>query len=398
MKIINARNGQLQQIPFSLGESGRGRWLEEVKVSNRDGQAPSGPEDVGYFLFGEKQKHCILTRSNPQQRGILLRINTQGTYTRNSSGEVILKGGPANLLVKGNFAHGDAGGIGSASDELWHVEGPSVFVVNLEGGSHKGYGHRYLIVTKNFKVTMITRSDLCQLIATDSDPEMTEVVREFADELHADVRSALATAEALEEAFEAPTVAVTHLVPEGRAIEAQVHGFGIAIPPAMANGPLGGVAEVKAKTLLPGENALAYFEIGPGGGKRYHFEVKAESGIARVAEETNDKVTRQQVLAIIDSPDWQSAWVEYKDGEVTAYCLADAGGIHSYYAYDDPRRGESRIHSRGWEGVAIVAPSEADMDKIFGLSWGDEQPTEAAQAPEGGWTVADLAAKFNSGK
>ena len=52
MKIIDARTGKLQEIPFSLGESGRGRWLEEVKISNRPRQEPSGPHDVGYFTFG----------------------------------------------------------------------------------------------------------------------------------------------------------------------------------------------------------------------------------------------------------------------------------------------------------------------------------------------------------
>lgn len=167
MRVIDARTGRLQPIPFSLGERGRGRWLEEVKISNRPGQEPSGPEDVGYFLFGNEQKHCILTKSNPNQRGLLLRINTYGTYTRGTTGSVDLKGGNAKLLVSGRYAFGDAGRLGGGADELWHVESPSVFVVYICGGEYKGYGHRYLVVTKSFRVVMMKREELCQLIATD---------------------------------------------------------------------------------------------------------------------------------------------------------------------------------------------------------------------------------------
>ena len=58
MKVIDMHN-RPQEIPFSLGESGRGRWLEEVRITNRSGKEPTGPEDVGYFLFGEERSGSL---------------------------------------------------------------------------------------------------------------------------------------------------------------------------------------------------------------------------------------------------------------------------------------------------------------------------------------------------
>ena len=83
MKILNAKTGQLEQIPLNLGESGRGRWLEEVRLSNRAG-CPVTPDNVRYRLIpaGERN-HVILCAPHEvreEQRGILLRISTAGAY------------------------------------------------------------------------------------------------------------------------------------------------------------------------------------------------------------------------------------------------------------------------------------------------------------------------------
>lgn len=388
MKIIDARTGKLQQIPFSLGEAGRGRWLEEVKVSNRPGQEPSGPEDVGYFLFGNEKKHCILTKSSPSQRGILLHIDTQGTYTRGTSGSVALKGGKATLLVSGEYAYGDAGRIGGGSDELWHVESPSVFVVNICGGSYKGYGHRYLFVTKNFETVMIKREDLCQMIATDENPEVVEVAKQFADQLHEDVQSAIKLAGQLEEAMDSPesTISVNHFT-HWQTIEEVVKGWGIAVPTAMGD-KIGGVSGVQAGTLIPGTKALAALRIGPGGGKRYRFEKVSEAGITRLKESCERPYTSEGVLALVESPDWYSAWIEYKDGEITSYALANVGGIHHYFP--NPQWSE-KIRTESWEGMTPVSPTEEEMRKIFKLN-AEEPPKE--DKPEGGWGIDDLQRKF----
>jgi hypothetical protein len=375
MKIIDMHN-RPQEIPFSLGEAGRGRWLEEIRISNRPGQEPTGPEDVGYFLFGEEKRHCILIKANPSQQGVLVRINTYGTYTRGSDGSVAHKGGEAKMLVAGAYAFGDAGRICGGSDELWHVESPTVFVVNICGGSHKGYGHRYLVVTRSFNAVLVTREELCQMIATDEDPEVTEVVRQFADQLHKDVQSAIKIAEQLEEAMDHPEkIAVPVHFTKCKTIEEVVRGWGIAIPVAMA-GKVAGVSGVQASTLIPGAKSLASFRIGPGGGKRYRFKKVSESGLARIRESGERPWNSESVLALVDSPDWHSAWVEYKDGEITSYVLANAGGIHHYIRWV-----ANGISTEPWDNVPVVTPTKAEIEKIFGLSdiQDKEEPVSLAE-------------------
>ena len=281
MRIINARTGNLETIPLTLGESGRGRWLEEVRVSNRPGQGPSGPEDVSFFTFGQEPKHVILTKGD-SKRGVLVRINTAGVYTKGSCGSVALKGGKAILLVEGVWAEGGAGRVANGPDQLWHVEGPALFVVTLQGGEHKGMGHRYLIITKSFQAVMVKRAELCQLIATDENPEVAEVARMFQSELHEDVQQALRLAEELEEQ-ETPKADVVHYSDEYRSIEDVVRGFGLAIPATMGD-KLKGVSGVQSGTLLPGSKAMVALEIGPGGGRRHQFKEVSEAGLARVRE------------------------------------------------------------------------------------------------------------------
>ncbi|MFC1613495.1 hypothetical protein ACFL23_04140 [Patescibacteria group bacterium] len=359
MKVINARTGNLQEIPFSLGEEGRGRRLEEVKISNRPGQIPSGPDDVGYFVFGQERKHVILTKSKAEQLGILLRVSTYGTYTRNTKGSVTHKGGDAKLLTKGEYAFGQAGGIGSGTDELWHVESPSIFIVNICGGSYKGFGHRYLIVTRSFRTVMIKRDALCQLIATDEDPEVTEVVRQYSDQLHEDIQQALKVAGQLEEQMDAPQTEVIHHYTQYKSIENAVKDFGFAIPAVMGD-KVNGVSGVQARTLLPGDQSLVFIFIGPGGGKRYGFETISTTGLSSLKERCERPCTQKTLLSIVEETNWHLAWTEYKDGKITAYVIADKGGIHKLYSNDD-------IHTESWSGITASSPSLESMKKIFNL-------------------------------
>lgn len=408
MRIINARTGKLETIPLTLGEKGRGRWLEEIKVSNRPGQTPSGPDDVSYFVFGQERKHVILTKSDNIKRGILLRINTSGAYTKGSCGFVHHKGGSAKLLTEGTWAEGAAGRVANGPDQLWHVEGPATFVVNLQGGERKGYGHRYLFVTKSFRTVMIKLADLCQIIATDEDPELIETVRLFINDLHEDVQQAVKLADELEEHMDEPQADVVHFSSEWRSIEEVVKGYGLAIPAAMGD-KVKGVSGVQAGTILQGNKALAALEIGPGGGKRYRFEEVSESGITRVKEICDRPYTRKSVLAIVDDSNWSSAWKEYKDGEVTSYAIANAGGVHRFTP--DAEWGYP-IRTDAWAGMPAVTPIEAEFRKVFGLTaaskvnspkrdnvvctvvMSEPEPKPELQAPAGGWTMDDLKAKF----
>lgn len=366
MKIINAC-GHLQEIPFALGERGRGRWFEEVKISNRPGQEPSGPEDVGYFTFGKEKKHVILTKADGK-RGILLRVSTAGAYTKGSCGSVALKGGKATLLAEGTWAEGIAGYVANGPDQLWHVEEPSVFVVVLQGGEHKGYGHRYLIVTRSFKTVMIKRAELCQLIATDENPEVTEVARQFADRLHEDVQLAIKVSDELEQAMDSPAAitAVVHFSSRYGTVEETVKSWDLAIPVAMS-GKIGGISGVQAGTLMPGDKQLVIFSIGPSGGKRYRFEEVSESGLVRLKERYERPYTRKSVLAMAESPDWHSAWTEYKDGAITAYVLTDAGGEHRFYPEDQYLVGQKFLQTTAWPGHEAVTADWLKFCDVFGL-------------------------------
>jgi len=409
MKIINALTGKSHSIPFTLGQKGRGRWFEEIKISNRPGQAPTGSDDVGFFTFGgdegweghcpsphkdsKKPPHVILTHSQRGQEGILLVIETEGCYTRGASRgakAVALLGGDAILLTAGTWAWGDAGSVGAQRDELWHVRNPSVFSVYLAGGSSKGYGLRYVIVTRSFRVLIMKRDELSQLVATDEDPEVTEVVRQFVEQLPSELQDAVRLAEQLEEMDDTNQVDVTHFNQWG-SIEEVVKGYDLAIPAVMA-GVVKGISGVQAGTLVPGDKPLVALEIGPGGGSRYRYEKVSETGLTRLKETCNHRCTRESVLAIADDSNWSSAWKEYKDGEVTAYVLANAGGVHSFTP--NPEWGEP-IRTQAWAGIAAVTPSEAEFRKIFGLEGGGSDFSDPTpEPPVEGWSINDLAAKF----
>ncbi len=364
MKILNARTGQPQSIPFNLGEAGRARRLEEVKISNRPGQEPEGPESVGFFVFGQEQKHVILTK-NSNQAGVLVRINTNHSYTRGANeGKVELKGGKATLLTKGYFADGDAGGLGSQSDELWHVEEPTLFLVHLSGGAYKGAGWRYLIVTEKFNVFMFTRDELAQLIATDENPEVSKALRPFAvkGNVHADIRAAYEFAEKMEDVvIDALAPAIQHFVKSWKPLAEIVTNWGLAIP-AVMGGTVTGVEGVHSNTLVPGPKALLAVTIGPGGGKRYGYDLVWEDGVTRLKSEKNGKYTAEDILATVDDANWQLAWINKKDGEVTAYCIADAGGVHTYYI-----EGRQEVRTENWEGMGAIPMSLEALKSTFGM-------------------------------
>jgi len=359
MRIFNAIENCLQEIPFALGEKGRQRWLEEVKVSNRPGQEPSGPEDVGYVIFGKERKHCILTKTNPKQKGILLRINTRGAYTRGSCGKIALKGGNAKLLVAGRWAAGHAGSLGNGPDELWHIEGPSVFDVIISGGEYKGFGHHYLIVTRRFEVVVIKEHELCQLITVDERPDVTDVVRQYIDEFSEDVKDSLATADKLDSLEAMPEASeARHFVSKWDGdIASWIRNFEIAIPASMAD-EIPGVSGIESGTLIPGDKSLVALRIGPGGGRRYGYEIIQQEGTKVIARKEHDR-TAESILATIQSENWKVAWIEYKDGDPTAHCLADAGGIHRRWP------GGEFLDSEEWDGVEVAVPSLEEFERNF---------------------------------
>ncbi len=377
MRVVD-QNGVLQEIPFTLGEKGRGRREERVQLSNRQGQAPTSSEAVGYFLIeGGKRTHVVLTKPRSGQRGCLLRVDTRGTYTRGQNeGVVKLIAGLAELLTFGNFADGDAGNLGHQSDELWHVKTPAVFGVTLSGGAYKGYGHRVIIVTCKFEVKMMTRDELCQLIATDEDPDVVEVVRMYADQLHEEVRGALAVADELEAATAGETELgdgeCVHYIPHyPGSVEAAFEQFKVAIPAPLRGRFEGGIEGVRAGTLVPGRRAVVHLKVDSGGGSRYRGEVVTVRGLSPLIGDLPEEgrelcksnspyaAGRGCFVALIEDEGWCVAWRQWKDGQPYCLLLADAMGIHTLWVE------AGRVRTEAWVGHEAITPTASDVTDQF---------------------------------
>lgn len=378
MKIINARTQNLQYIPFTLGESGRARHLVPVDVDHRH---QVNAESVGYVVV--PNGGVILTAPRPDQRGTLVHVNTKGCYTRGTTGWVRLKGGEATCIASGTYAFGDAGGIGSGSDELWHVTSEdALWTVYLSGGSYKGYGRQYCILTRTGQIRMLDRESLCQLIATDNDPEVVAVVRKYADSLHEDVQAAIKLADDLDEFEPSDAVAVQHFIENGD-LSQLTEKFGIEVPVSLQ--PLtSGVSGVQSGVLVPGDKSLALFHAGPGGGKRYGW-TDFHHGLSILKEVAGWKGTSSDILALVEQEDWYYGWEERKDGEVTGYQLVNAHGFYWYAAQPDPYDRHSQ-HGRGWNDASIESPAWQRVAPLFGVELAQEEgqeEVECVQEPDG---------------
>lgn len=309
MKIVN-EHGQLQPIPFTLGERGRGRSAEEVRVDNR--RPPEDPTDVGYKVFkaGERE-HCVLTAPSGQP-GMLLRVNCRGTYTRDSRGGSRVIAGNAHPLVAGYGAFGDAGNIGGWTDTLYHVRGLALLTMVPTGGVHKGYYRQYLFLDGD-KGELITRSmaEAVQDLVTDEYPLIGRVCQAHKDALPDELAAALVAAEQLEDAEPC-----TDVVPHYGWSSQDDLPDDIRIPP----GHTGGLQRGPSGCLLPGALALVKVDVGPGGGKRYqydHVEVEGLDVIYRPGRESR-RQARETIVGLAAGA-WCVSWDEYKDNQFTQH-------------------------------------------------------------------------------
>ena len=127
-----------------LGESGRGRWCERVGLDRKcpplviDGvvteaiakkitlPAKDGRAEISFW---------VLAKPEGDGESALVRINTEGTYTKDTSGSWKFVAGEPEELISGFGAYGDAGRIGSWKDGLVVVHPGDVLKVTLTGGS-----------------------------------------------------------------------------------------------------------------------------------------------------------------------------------------------------------------------------------------------------------------------
>lgn len=337
MKLIDVRTGSTLTLPITLGERGRGRWLEEVSVARQPDRAPASAEDVGYFTIPVPldrrkhdycpERHVVLTRARPDQTGVLVRINTSGTYTRNSCGSITLLFGDAEELTSGRWAEGDAGRIGHGPDALWHVRGPALLRVVIQGGRAKGYGARWLTVTTDLRVRLWEPADLVRSLATGDDAAVEQLCRAAlgAGVLPEDLSQALATLDAIEESPAAPASSGAHYwqswAADASLTEALEHD-GLAVPAGWT--PDQGVAGVQSGTLVPGDRTLVRYGLHSGGGKRWSLRDFATQGLEQI---------HPDVYAIL-SDDWAITGTQYRDGEPHTYWWIDASGVHTL-AEDD---------------------------------------------------------------
>ena len=410
--------GRPQPIPFTLGESGRGRILTRVEVSSAPGKIPEGPPPAGpevqwvgtpqlpqkyderthawvsdtdlakvaeyqqarvkheaYLAYETRKKACesyvydvdylVPSRSQtncsvfllkagtvrPTQRGVLVRINTAGCYTKASCGSIELVWGDAVKVAEGTWAEGDAGRGASGPDAFYHVPGAAFFRVVLQGGANKGWGGRCVIVTKNGKVWMGKTTDLAALVTADERPDLSEVVRAMLAATAADppssstynhtageykqtvvewyqtLRDAVTTADALEADPPVDSDGIEHyFLYEPSDWPSLLKTFGLTLPGGQTVPQ--GVDRVQAGCLMPGTMSMVYLSCGPGGGKRYSLSEVICNGVRVVGRVCERPYNREEILGIVeDADEWSVSWTESKDGQQTGSYRAGPEGV-----------------------------------------------------------------------
>lgn len=134
---------KLGKVVF-LGEAGRGRRYEKVGFSRRN---PPEVAANGRVMDAELQqitlpardgkpeiKFWVLARSSEVTEKVIVRINTEGTYTKNTSGRWQAIAGEPEKVIEGWGAYGDAGRIGGWTDGLVIMKPGDVIKIVLSGG------------------------------------------------------------------------------------------------------------------------------------------------------------------------------------------------------------------------------------------------------------------------
>lgn len=111
-----------------LGETGRGRVSNFVRVERTNPPTMEGDRIVDADVHGR------FLASKTATADVLVRVSSDGTYTRNRRGESAAWLGQPRLLAEGTGADGDAGRIGSWTDVLWRLApGQAVLVLFGDG-------------------------------------------------------------------------------------------------------------------------------------------------------------------------------------------------------------------------------------------------------------------------
>jgi len=145
--VLTLPFGELEAI--GLGEKGRGRNYTLIPC-------PVGIDKENNIEIGiSKTGKPKIVRSSTPTTGWVARINTEGCYTRGTSGRAYkVKDDPVEVIAIGNGAYGDAGRIGEWKDYVLKIPCNTAIRVLPSGGRSKVPSY-YLY----FGETKVTRMD-----------------------------------------------------------------------------------------------------------------------------------------------------------------------------------------------------------------------------------------------
>lgn len=140
--FVLTADSKLGQVLF-VGETGRGRRYEKISLSRRnpvvvvDGKVMDAMLTPVTLRKGEPGEFTFMTIERPSvtDEAVLVRVSTEGTYTRDTCGCWTTLAGTPETLVKAYGAYGDAGRIGNWDDGIIAMRPGDAVKVVYSGGS-----------------------------------------------------------------------------------------------------------------------------------------------------------------------------------------------------------------------------------------------------------------------
>jgi len=126
---------------IALGEPGRGRWLECIKLDGKkppvvaavDDQKLVYEADLFSFDTGTRKRHSLVAQDDPSDSRFLVEISTGPDCIRGCQGDTDgISGKPAKVAV-GKGALGENGKLGAWEHSLWIMKDGDVVMVSPAG-------------------------------------------------------------------------------------------------------------------------------------------------------------------------------------------------------------------------------------------------------------------------
>lgn len=312
MKYVNT-DGSPVTRDIDLGHSShRGDDGRHRKTIRRSPQGKG--EDVGYVVIGGS---VVLTAPREGQTGILVPILTNTGYHRHCSGSSSLICGSAEAIASGSWREGAAGRLGGGIDSLWHISGPAIIWIQYSGSRGPGQ-HFYLVADGCGVICHKKKDNLIGEIVLDNDPRLRDAMQSLRGKegFPSWLEGALSTVENIED--EVGTVSEVAHVGDLESL---------ALFDLQVTDPTRGVGSLQGNVFEPGTRQLAVVRVGPGGGKRYHYDIEEQFGLEVISEYRPHRSASVVMVAYVLGSGWRVRWTEYKDGEPTGSFVSSSEGI-----------------------------------------------------------------------